>query len=234
VPSSTLVPLSEMVVDHRAYLGGAFALVLLARLVLRPQSPVLVVASLVLLAALSVRYERILGDPVRAWEDAVARAPGAPEAQRGLAEAYAQRGDPRAEATLEAAVRLDPHDAQSWTNLGVRYAETGRYTESIEAFSAAASAAPQDARIQDNLGLLLRSVGRVDEARRAFESAARLDPRLASARINLAEILLDAGDTSGARHLVDEAARLEIDAEDAKRIEAVRAHTKDAEAGSAR
>jgi Flp pilus assembly protein TadD len=221
-----------MVVDHRAYLGGAFALVLLARLLLRPRSAVLVVASLLLLAGLSVRYERILGDPVRAWEDAVARAPGAPEAQRGLAEAYARRGDPRAEATLEAAVRLDPKDAQSWTNLGVRYAETGRYAESIEAFSAAARAAPQDARIHDNLGLLLRGVGRVDEARRAFETAARLDPRLASARINLAEILVERGDPAGARRLVDEAARLEIDAEDAKRIEAVRARAKDAAGGA--
>jgi hypothetical protein len=233
LPSSSLVPLAEMAVDHRAYLGCAFALLLVARLVLRPRAPALVGAVLVVLAGLTLRYEWILGDPVRAWEDAVARAPRAAEAHRGLAEAYAGKGDPRAEATLRDAVRLDPNDAKSWTNLGVLYAESRRYPDSIEALRAASRAAPSDPRIHDNLGLLLKIVGRVDEAAAAFETAIRLDPRLAQPRLNLAEILVERGDRERARRLVDEAAGLEIDPQDAALIESLRERMKAAADGGA-
>jgi len=89
-------PLQEMVVDHRAYLGSlgvAFALgLLLHRGSLRLGALVVVV-----LAGRSVAFQRVLSDPVRAWEHAVARAPDAPDALSALAEAYSERGDPRAE-----------------------------------------------------------------------------------------------------------------------------------------
>ena len=88
--------------------------------------PALVVA---VLAARAVHYQWVLADPVRAWQDAVRRAPLAVEARLALGEAYAARGDPRAEAAFAPRLKLDPRDARSATNLGAFYAERGRMRE---------------------------------------------------------------------------------------------------------
>jgi len=221
LPSSSIVPLKEMVVDHRAYLGGAGVLYAVAVLVYRPgRGPGL--AALVALFALgSLRYERILGDPARAWEEAVARAPRSAEAQRALGEAYGQRGDPRAEEALRKATALDSGDARGWTNLGAFYAERGRLPEAAEAMGRAAAASPRDARIRDNLGMILQALGREDEAAREFEAALLAGPALAQPRINLAALLIKRGDRPRARGLLEEASRLEIDAQDGEAITAL-------------
>jgi len=222
VPSSSIVPLNEMVVDHRAYLGGAGVLFAVGSAVWRPERRYFAAALLALLAARAWHYQRVLGDPVRAWEDAVQRAPRSADAYRGLAEAYASRGDPRAEPTLKHAASLAPADSRAWANLGVQYAASGRLEDAVTAFRAALRVDPGDARTHDNLGLVLQALGRLEEAKAEYEAAAAVDPRLAQPRIRLAAILLEQGDRDRARALVEEAARLEIDPADAEAIQALR------------
>src|SRR5574341_2147810 len=83
--------------------------------------------------------------------------------------------------------------------------------------------APGDARLRDNMGLILQALGREGEAMGEFEAAVAADPRLAQPRINLAALVLRRGDHARARALLDEAARLEIDPEDGRLIESLRA-----------
>ncbi len=222
-PSSSLVPLREMVVDHRAYLGGAGVLYALGSVSWAPGRQLFVVALLAFLAARNVQYQRVVSDPVRAWEDAVTRARHSSEAWRGLGEAYAAVGDARAEWALGQAVALGDSRAQSWANLGVYYFSKQQRDEALFALGRAAAAAPWDARIRDNFGALLEAEGRKDEARAEFEAAVAGRPRLAQPRVRLALLLLEKGDADRARRLLDEAAGLEIDAEDARAIEAARA-----------
>ena len=221
LPSSSIVPLKEMVVDHRAYLGGAGVAYALGALLFRPGRGPALAALVALFAAGAVRYERILGDPVRAWEDAAARAPGQSEAQRALGEAYAQRGDPRAEDAFRKATGLDPADARSWANLGAFYVERSRLTDAEAAMRRASWASPRDARIHDNLGMILQGLGREDDAVREFEAAVASTPALAQPRISLAAILLKRGARARARVLLEEASRLEIDREEAEAITAL-------------
>jgi protein O-mannosyl-transferase len=223
LPSSSIVPLGEMVVDHRAYLGGAGLLFWLGTLLWRRGGGPLAAIVLTVLIARAWHYEWVLADPVRAWEDATRRAPSSADAQRALADAYAGKGDPRAMVALTTAVRLEPRDARSWANLGVLYAQSGRLDDAATSMRAAAAAAPGDARIHDNLGLILQARGRDDEAAAAFEAAIAADARLAQPRIRLAALLARRGQAARARALLDEAATLEIDAEDVRAIEALRA-----------
>ena len=221
-PSSTLVPLREMVVDHRAYLGGAGVALAIGAWLWTPDRRFFAAAVLALMAARSWHYQRVLADPVRAWEEAVRRAPGSPDAWRALAEAYRQSGDPRAESALRRSVAVGPDDARGWANLAVRYAETGRWAEATAALEAAIRVDPRDARLHDNLGLVLQAQGRLEEAAAAYEAAARAWPPLAQPRIRLAALLADRGERDRARALLDEAARLEIDPDAVRAIEELR------------
>lgn len=223
LPSSSIVPLQEMVVDHRAYLGGAGVAFCLGFVLWRPERTVAMTLLIALLGAGSLRYQWVLADPVRAWSDAVGRAPRSADAHRALGEAYAARGDAAlAERALGEAARLDPADARNAANLGTFFAEQGRYSEAVDAFRSAAQAAPDDARIRDNLGMLLRTLGRDDEALREFEAALAGRPALAQPRINLAALLVERGERERASALLDEATRLEIDERDATEIERLR------------
>jgi protein O-mannosyl-transferase len=223
LPSSSFVPLREMVVDHRAYLGGVGVAFAVGMALWRPGRAAPLALLLATLGAWSVHYEWVLADPVRAWSDAVRHAPRSPDAHRSLAEAYGERGDAaRAEREFGEATRLDPTDARAAANYGTYLAERGRHAEAILAFRSAAKAAPGDARIHDNLGMLLLATGDVAGARREFEAAVRARPALAQPRINLAGILIEQGERERAAQLLDEAARLEIDQRDADEIARLR------------
>lgn len=205
LPSSSVVALKEMVVDHRAYLGGAGLLFLLGRGVAR--RPVLAALVVLLLAGRALHYQWVLGDNVRAWADAVARAPRSAEAHRALGEAYASRGDPRAESSLRQAVSLAPHDVAGWTNLGAYYLAAQRHPEAAAAMKKAAEVAPGDAKVRDNLGMVLAALGDDVGAEREFRAAIAATPPLAQPRINLAALLARRGNLAGAWRLLDEAAR---------------------------
>jgi Flp pilus assembly protein TadD len=218
LPSSSIVPLKEMVVDHRAYLGGAGIVYALGGLLYRPGRGPALAALVGLLALRSLHYEWVLADPVRAWQDAVRRAPRSAEAYLGLGEAHAALGDVRAESSFRSAVSLEPGDARAWTNLGAFYLQIRRPAEAEWAMRGAARAAPQDSRIRDNLGMILLAQGREAEAVAQFEAALRGHPPLAQPRINLAELLARRGELARARALLEEAARMEIDPQDDDRL----------------
>jgi Flp pilus assembly protein TadD len=222
VPSSTLVPLREMVVDHRAYFGGVGVALALGVVLWTPERRYFAAVVLVLMAARSWHYQHVLADPVRAWQDAVRHAPNSGDAWRALAEAYGQRGDPRAESALRRSMAEAPRDARGWANLGVAYAQSGRWAEATAALQSAIRVDPADARLHDNLGLVLEAQGRFNEAAAAYEGAIGASPPLAQPRIRLASILAARGETGRARALLDEAARLEIDPEAARAIEEIR------------
>jgi Tfp pilus assembly protein PilF len=222
LPSSSLVALNEMVVDHRAYLGGAGVLFAGAGVLWRLGGWRLAAVVLALLAARAVHYEWVLADPVRAWTDAARRTPRSPAVRLNLSEAYLAAGDPRAEPELWAAVSLAPSDPRPWTNLGALYLQQGRIEDAEGAMRRAAALTPGDARIRNNLATILRAQGRDAEAIAELEAAVAADPRLAQPRIELAELLLRHGRPEEARAQLQQAMRLEIDEEDARAIQAVR------------
>jgi Flp pilus assembly protein TadD len=167
------------------------------------------------LALVSLRYERVLMDPVRAWTDAVRRAPESAEAARGLGEAHSAYGDVReAERELQRSLALQGTDARSWTNLGAIWLEAGRRPEALEAFRRAAELQPRDARVRDNLAMVLQLEGNVDGAIRELEAAIVGEPKLAQPRISLASILIDRGDFARARRLIEEVQRMPRDRQD--------------------
>jgi hypothetical protein len=218
LPSSSLVALQEMVVDHRAYLGSFGVAFAMGGLVWRAGGARLGAVVLALLAARSIHYEWVLGDPVRAWEDAVRRAPGSADAVCALGEAYDARGDPRAEVMFAEATKLNPRNHRYWASLGVYLSERGRLTEAERAMRAAAREAPADAAVRDYFGVVLQRLGREEEAVAEFEAAIAAEPRFAQARINLAAVMIRRGHAERARVLLSEASKLPIQPHEAEAI----------------
>jgi Flp pilus assembly protein TadD len=223
LPSSSIVSLNEMVVDHRAYLGSIGVAFALGGLLWRLGGFRLGLVVLAVLSARSLSYEWVLGDPVRAWEDAVARAPNAPDALCALAESYAERGDPRAEDLFLRATRLDPSNYRYWANLGVYYGERGRGAEAVEALRSALQRKPGEPSVHDYLGQMLQALGRDDEAASEFEAAISVGPTFALAYANLAELLLKHGDEQKARRLLEAGARFASDSDEAEAFARLRA-----------
>lgn len=223
LPSSSLVALKEMVVDHRAYLGMAGVCLVLGRLLWGRVRPAVLVVLLLVLGARSLHYEWVLADPVRAWKDAVAHAPGSVEAWIALGDAYQAANDVTAELAYKKAVGLDPWDARAWTNLGNFFLREHRFAEAESAMRRAAQDAPGDSRIHDNLGAIIEYLGRWQEAEKEYELAIAGQPVIASPRINLARVLIARGDYDRARALLESAKSLEIDAQDARQIESLEA-----------
>ena len=214
LPSSSVVSLNEMVVDHRAYLGSIGVAFALGCLLWRLGGFRLGFLILAVLSARSVSYQWVLGDPVRAWENAVARSPNAPDALCALAELYAERGDPRAEALFLQATRLDASNYRYWANLGVYYGDRGHLPQAVEALLSALQRKPGEASVHDYLGQILEELGRDDEAAREFEAAISAEPTFAPAYANLAALALKHGDEEKARRLVDAGAPFASDADE--------------------
>ena len=117
---------------------------------------------------------------------------------------------------------LGSEQGRSWANLALYYLAQNRREDAEQALRRAADAAPADSRIRDNLGALLEADGRNAEAALEYEAAVRGRPAIAQPRVRLALLLIEKGEKHRAAELLDEAAALEIDAEDARAIEAAR------------
>jgi Tfp pilus assembly protein PilF len=218
LPSSSLVALNEMVVDHRAYFGSFGVAFAMGDLLWRIGRARLGIVVVLLLAARSVSYEWVLGDPLRAWEDAVRRAPTSTDALSALGESYAARGDARAEAALQRAALGAPENYRYWANLGLYYADQRRYEAAVQALRTAVSKNPRDGTVHDYLGQLLQGMGREDEALREFEAAIAAEPAFAQPYINLATLHLRRGQPEKARPLLATVSRFPSTGEEAETI----------------
>ena len=223
IPSSSIVSLNEMVADHRAYLGSIGVTFALAMLLWSWGGARLGILVIVLLAARSLAFEWVLGDPVRAWEHVVARAPNAPDALSALAESYSERSDPRAEGLFLKLTQVAPANYRYWANLGVYYGEHGRAAEAVQALRKALERNPGEASIHDYLGQMLLRLGRDQEAANEFEAAIASEPTYAPAYSNLAALALRQADPERARKLIDAGARFAGSAEEADAFARLRA-----------
>ena len=107
---------------------------------------------------------------------------------------------------FEAAVELDPSDAESWTNLAALRGAAGDAPGALAASRRAVEADPGQARGQWNLGLAEQAAGQPQRARDAWRAAVALDPDLYPARVALTRSLASADSLPAARRVLDGAA----------------------------
>ena len=123
------------------------------------------------------------------YEKAVAWDSNSPPVRHDLAVVLSMSGKTKeAIEQLEAACRLDPHDAEYQFKLGLAWSEAGNLEKTIAALEQAVRLDPRHARAWYNLGLARNSVGQTDAALDALvraESAAQGDPQIPYARATI-------------------------------------------------
>jgi Tfp pilus assembly protein PilF len=187
-PTSSVVPIADVLVEHRVYLAswGIFTAVvmILGRILqrLREEHRGMVAISLlgVLWGTLAMglyRRNRVWQDPITLWTDVVAKMPGDARDRVLLAGAYQDRGDlDRAAAEYEMALRV--------------VADTDSYWE-------------RQARL--GLGASLVDLGRIDDGIAVIEGGLAHDPANAEILASLSEAWWHRGDQSRAESLAERA-----------------------------
>ena len=184
---SVLVPLADVIFEHRAYLPSvglclsAVTLTFLARRALertRPAAARLVIpalsASILLLGAATIARNRVWSDEIRLWEDAARKGPGKVRPHMHLGALYAANGQlDRAAREIEAAISLRPDYAEAHNSLGVIRRRQGQPAAALERYRMALRLRPDFAEARHNVALLYAAEGLLEEAVREMEEAVR-------------------------------------------------------------
>jgi tetratricopeptide (TPR) repeat protein len=194
---SSLIPIVDLMYEHRVYLpfaglslSAATLVALGARRLAPARAAVLTAAAGLLLAAvlggMTWRRNRAWSSEVALWTDAVEKAPKKARPRHNLGVALNAQGR-RAEAMalLQEAVRLDPNYAQGHESLGVALSDAGRRSEAEAQFRKAIALDPKAAAPWYDLGTLRFDASRYAEAIPFFEQAIARRPGYADAYANL-------------------------------------------------
>ncbi len=200
-PSSTVIPLQELMTEHRVYAascGFFLALVAVASRLrhrrFRWLPAAALAAALAALAAATVERNRVWSDPVVLWRDAASQEPLTWWAAYGLGEALREAGRfAESVPVYRRAVELRPLNLDTRMNLGVSLAQLGRYDEAREAFRGALEIDPRFVEALNNLGRLEYLTGRPDLAEEYLARVLAEDPKHVLARLNLIQIYRDLG-----------------------------------------
>jgi tetratricopeptide (TPR) repeat protein len=191
---SSIIPIVDVIFEHRIYLpsAGAFAAITTGVLLMAGRLRIerLVVSVLVVttLAISGVTYARnnVWKSEIGLWEDVVRKSPHKARPHNNLGYLYFEEGR-REEALREyqTALRINPRYADAHNNLGNVYYLQGRTDDALREFQAALKINPEYADAHNNLGSVYYSQGRSDEAIREFQAALKVNPHFAGAHFNL-------------------------------------------------
>ena len=196
VPSSSIIPLLELMSEHRVYLAsiGWFLVLALFLVKVAPQPrrltlPVIAAALLASYGALTWLRNQVWRDPLELWTQARDRAPNVWIASYALGDAYRLSGQcDLAVPEYLRAIDLVPAEPRAYISLAECFLRQGHPHAARRALRIALTYSPDAVQVYNNLGYLAYQRQDMGRARRLYEAALRFDPGNVSARRGLATI----------------------------------------------
>lgn len=163
-----LLPLREVMAEHRTYLAG-YALIVGIVAVLPPRRIRWLIP--LVLALLTLRRNEVWRDEVQVWKGAVDENPASADAWYGYGDAlrFAQRFD-EAGAAFEEVLKLRPKDVNALVNLGITQVQRGRPEDARRTWEQALKADPRSCAAHNNLAGLDLRAGRLPAAVQGYQS----------------------------------------------------------------
>ncbi len=158
-PTSTFVPLKQIATEHRLYLPSiGFSLVFgtlwLNAIHFLAIRRMLLLSTLLLMAALSINRSLDFKNEILIWKDVVKKSPNKALAHNNLAIAFLNREmDEQAEKHLKAALKLNPTFNSAYLNLGHIFFKRNNYLEAKKYFDLAIFYGEDNGLIYYNAGL---------------------------------------------------------------------------------
>ena len=226
-PTSSVLPILDLAVEHRMYLPLAPVLVFLVLgahglsqwLIARhprwaSSLHALTLASgasaLALLGSLTYLRSDDYRDSLSLWRDTVIKMPDNPRARTNYAHALERAGKlDEAIAQLRFALSISPGNVTMRGNLGALLEEKGDHPQAIQELQKATQIDPTDARPWINLGLIHGRMKNLPQAEEALQRALTLDPRSAPAHLEMGNLASLKGDAQAAMRQYQEAMRLQ-------------------------
>lgn len=213
---SSLIPIEDVIFEHRIYLPSIGAFVSLAMaastISLKWNRRAWIWALILITAAFSVAtYKRnmIWRDDLVLWSDNVKKSPGKARPHYNLGNSYYLRGmTNKAIQEFQEAIQMDSVYADAYLNLGVAYASIGEEEKAMAALHKAIQFKPDDSESHYNLGLLYSNKGLGYLAIEQYKKALSLNPESVNARNNLGIALAESGRIDDAIEQFQEGLRL--------------------------
>jgi hypothetical protein len=187
-PSSSILPATDLAADRRMYLP-MIAFCAGAAILLEAVDRRVIIAIVLGLIPISIRYSILWTNPASLWSEAVRLAPTAARPRIQLARAL-----PPDEALAE--LQNAPDTDQVATERGRLLLTLGRPAEALSAFGRALALSPNDARAISNRAVALAALGARDTAITEFQRALEKDACLSDARENLSKLGVNTSDPS--------------------------------------
>ncbi len=196
-PSSSLVPVADVMFEHRTYFPLTCFVVGLGWLWGKFSRPIFWMSAAVVLPVLlwvTIARNRTWKDEESLWTDATAKSPRKARPYVHLARAVSARQPDRSVELLQKALAIDPKNADAHSHLGMIRLLNRQPAEAIRHYRQAIASAGETAVIWNNMGLAHAALGLSRDAVADYRSALRLDPCLAGARLNLIALLAATGE----------------------------------------
>jgi protein O-mannosyl-transferase len=214
LPTSSFIPLFDVVVEHRTYLPLAgFSLAMAAMIssfgkvaeewlgekisekinfnILSLVFPIIII---ICFGVLTTKRNGVWKNEISLWSDAKTKSPRIVRPYNNIGEAYDKLGNyTSAISEFEAALSLNPNYVFALSNLGNVYGKLKNYPESAKYFRKAVSIKPDYAPANYNLGKVLHVMGRPKEARGYYQKAIEKNSYFVEAIFNLAHLETELG-----------------------------------------
>ncbi len=211
-PTSSVIPLIDLIVEHRMYTPAAFIIAMLGILAIqlsehalgKHSTTTLIVGCstvVVILATLTWQRNYAYRTPLAMWEDVVNKAPNNWRGYFNLGCELEKVSPERSFGMYEKAIELNPNFAGSLSNLAHLQLQQGRTMESIANLRRAIELDDKFADAYINLGLAMKASGDETAAFNLFRHALQIDPKSSKGHYNLGTLFAKINTELAVKHL---------------------------------
>ena len=186
---SSIIPLNDLVFEHRTYLPAFGFLFLLSYAVLvlpgpdyAPAARVVLIGVVALFSLLAFQRNKVWKDEIALWSDVIAKSPNKARAYNNRAKAYSvARQFNLALPDYARAVEIFPRYTDAYKNRGLLFAEIGDWNKALADADKTVELSPGDAVAHLTRGLVYYNLRQLDKAVADYDRCIAIDPKQASA-----------------------------------------------------